>query len=294
MTVNCTFTTPFEILGAAQPRHPILFNSPHSGRVYPDAFLALSRLDARSLRRSEDAFVDLLFADVVSFGAPLMLAHFPRAYLDVNREPYELDPAMFEGRLPSYVNARSLRVAGGLGTIPRVVGDAQDIYKERLPAQAAIERIDTLYKPYHETLHRTLDHLQALFGFAVLVDCHSMPSPSLSHDDYAKADIVIGDRFGTSAVPVLTDLIETALRKAGYSVVRNRPYAGGFITEHYGQPGHNRHAVQIEIARRLYMDEKRIEPHAGLLSLKQDLNAMVAMLCDISLGAVIGRPMAAE
>ena len=145
---------PFEIVEPEIVRGPALFNSPHSGSTYPHEFLALSRLDIGTLRRSEDSFVDELMAGVVAQGYPLMRAHFPRCFVDVNREPYELDPRMFDGRLPSFANTRSMRVAGGLGTVARVVGDAQEIYNCRIPIDDALTRIESLYKPYHRALRK--------------------------------------------------------------------------------------------------------------------------------------------
>ena len=242
---------------------PLVFSSPHSGSYYPQSFVEQSRLDARALRRSEDAFVDSLFLPVAAMGAPLIAARFPRAYLDLNREPYELDPQMFDGRLPPFANTRSMRVAGGLGTIPRIVGEAQEIYAQRLPATEATRRVETLYKPYHSALRRLMDQAHAEFGFAILIDCHSMPSSSFGKDEPARADVVLGDRFGTSCSGLITDALESELRGRGLSVLRNKPYAGGFITEHYGRPARDRHAIQIEINRSLYMDERTLERHAG-------------------------------
>src|SRR5215472_6580269 len=167
---------PFEILEPSEWVGPIVFNSPHSGCVYPRSFLSSARLELAALRRSEDSFVDELFLGVVQRGHPLMRAHFPRCYVDVNREPYELDPRMFEGRLPSFANTRSMRVAGGLGTVARVVGDAQEIYGQRIPVDDAIRRIEVLYKPYHRALRRLFTRVHRDFGTAVLIDCHSMPS----------------------------------------------------------------------------------------------------------------------
>src|SRR5918998_5247929 len=225
------FEPPFLISEPARQTIPFVFNAPHAGAVYPGSFLSASRLEGLALRRSEDAYVDALFAGVTALGAPLMTARFPRAYLDVNREPYELDPRMFEGRLPPFANTRSMRVAGGLGTIPRIVADGQEIYRTRLPVDEALRRIEWLYKPYHRALRQLVSRTARGFGHAVLIDCHSMPSSSTSRDDTSKADIVLGDRYGTSCAGILTDLVDAALRRRGYSVVRNKPYAGGFITE---------------------------------------------------------------
>ena len=192
-----------------------------------------------------------------------MRAHFPRCYVDVNREPYELDPRMFDGRLPSFANTRSMRVAGGLGTVARVVGEAQEIYDERLPVGEALRRIEGLYKPYHRALRRLMTRIHRDVGAAILVDCHSMPSAAGAKDERPRADIVLGDRYGTSCAGPVTDTIEQALRECGYTVSRNKPYAGGFITEHYGNPAAGLHAVQFELNRALYMDERRYERSAS-------------------------------
>src|SRR5580700_10590590 len=174
---------PFEVVEPARLACPLVFSSPHSGNVYPRRFLEAARLDEAVLRRSEDAFVDALFGGVAALGAPLIKARFPRAYLDLNREPYELDPRMFEGRLPNYANTRSLRVAGGLGTLARVVSESHEIYARRLPVDEALRRIEQLYKPYHRTLRRLLGRIHREFGVALLVDCHSMPSCGLARDE---------------------------------------------------------------------------------------------------------------
>ena len=207
------FDPPFEAIEPAECRGPVLFNSPHSGRIYPRAFLLTSRLDLSTLRRSEDSFVDDLIAGLVERGHPIMRAHFPRCYVDVNREPYELDPRMFDGRLPSFANTRSMRVAGGLGTVARVVGDAQEIYDQRISVSEALRRIDRLYKPYHRTLRRLFTKLHRDFGAAILVDCHSMPSTTGGRDERPRADLVIGDRYGTSCVGVIAETVEQTLRE---------------------------------------------------------------------------------
>jgi len=265
---------PFEILEPAEWRGPIVFNSPHSGRVYPQAFLASARLDLATLRRSEDSFVDDLIVGVVGRGHPVMRAHFPRCFVDVNREPYELDPRMFDGRLPSFANTRSMRVAGGLGTVARVVGDSQEIYDQRIPVEDALRRIESLYKPYHRALRRLLTRVHRDFGAAVLVDCHSMPSSAGAKDDRNRADIVLGDRYGTSCVAAVSEAVEASLHQLGYAVSRNKPYAGGFITEHYGNPAAGVHSIQLEINRALYMDERRYERSASFAKLAADLVTM--------------------
>jgi N-formylglutamate amidohydrolase len=288
-------TAPFEIRMPQALAGPLVFNSPHSGRFYPQSLLEHSRLDERGLRRSEDFLVDHLVGDAPALGAPLLLAHFPRAYLDVNREPYELDPRMFDGRLPSFANTRSLRVAGGLGTIPRVVGDGHEIYRRRLTVAEGLGRIESIYKPYHLALRSLVQDALRAFGEAILIDCHSMPSASLGHEPPGRPDIVLGDRFGTSCAPQVIDAAEDIFRELGYVVARNRPYAGGFITEHYGQPTAGVHSLQIEINRALYMDEAALQANAGCEALKRDMTRfMQDFAFAVSRMALSRRPLAAE
>jgi len=274
---------PYEIIEPAHCDAPVVFNSPHSGSTYPRDFLSVARLDIATLRRSEDSFVDDLVAGVVKRGFPLMRAHFPRCYVDVNREPYELDPRMFEGRLPSFANTRSMRVAGGLGTVARVVGDAQEIYEQRIPVDDALARIESLYKPYHRAVRRLFTKLHRDFGAAMLIDCHSMPSTAGHRDDRPRPEFVLGDRYGTSCTGAVSETVEKTLRGMGYSVSRNKPYAGGFITEHYGNPAAGLHAIQLEINRGLYMDERRYERSPGFAKLAKDLETMAARLGEIPL-----------
>ncbi|MFN3659317.1 MAG: N-formylglutamate amidohydrolase [Pseudolabrys sp.] len=285
---------PFEIIEPAACRGPILFNSPHSGSTYPREFLALSRLDLGTLRRSEDSFVDELVSGVVGRGYPLMRAHFPRCFVDVNREPYELDPRMFEGRLPSFANTRSMRVAGGLGTVARVVGDAQEIYDQRIPVTDALRRIESLYKPYHRALRQLFTRLHRAFGTAILLDCHSMPSAASARDERPRPDFVLGDRYGTSCTGVVGETVERTLREMGYTVSRNKPYAGGFITEHYGNPSAGLHAIQLEINRGLYMDERHYQRSPGFARLAADLETLSSRLGDIPLDELRPYRAAAE
>ncbi len=283
------FNPPVETIEPARLTSPLIFSSPHSGLSYPPAFLAASRLDPLTLRRSEDAFVDELFLPCVALGAPLVRAMFPRAYLDVNREPYELDPKVFDGPVPDYANTRSLRVAVGLGTIPRVVGDAQPIYREPLPVAVGLARIEALYRPYHARLATLIARAREHFGRALLIDCHSMPSNAA---DVGGLDIVLGDRFGASAAPVVIETLEASLRAAGYRVRRNKPFAGGYITEHFGAPGEGVHAIQIEIARSLYLDERQIVRNERWPLLRKDVFAAAQQLA-ATFSAAPGR-LAAE
>ena len=276
--IETELAPPFTVARPDQLKVPLVFNSPHSGRVYPSAFLAASRLDSLALRRSEDAYVEELFAFVTRLGAPLLYAHFPRAYLDVNREPYELDPVLFRDGLPHYANTQSVRVVGGLGTIARIVSESDEIYREPLAVGAALERINRLYTPYHETLRELLLEAQSEFGLAVLIDCHSMPSNPIADQGGGRPDFVLGDRFGASCNGELTRLATSQLKALGYVVALNKPYAGGYITEHYGRPHKAQHVLQIEINRALYMDETSFEKSAGFERLHGDLEAMVRAL----------------
>jgi len=258
---------------------PLVFSSPHSGRHYPQGFIESSRLAPERLRRSEDAYVEELFAGVTQQGAPLIAARFPRAYLDLNREPFELDPALFEDCLPAFANTRSLRVQGGLGTIARVVGEAEEIYRRRLTVAEGLSRIERLYWPYHSELGALIERTRRRFGLAVLIDCHSMPSGELSGaNSNTRAQFVLGDRFGAACAPELTRFVERTLTGLGYEVALNRPYAGGYITEHYGAPAQGVHALQLEVNRALFTDEALLTLHDGFAPLRAHLMQLVAGL----------------
>src|SRR6185295_6293411 len=243
---------PFRLDRPVRQTVPFVFASPHSGRHYPASLLERSRLDATTLRRSEDAFVDELFAGAIGLGAPLLAAHFPRAFLDVNRSMAELDAGMFHGRLGVPVDAPSARVVAGLGVIPRIVRDGAEIYRGKLDSREADSRLTELYMPYHQALAELMEQTRALFGVAVLIDCHSMPSA------LSVPDIVLGDRYGASAAPALTAHAEAAFLREGFSVARNTPYAGGHSTVLYGRVASGCQALQVEINRALYLDEDRI------------------------------------
>ncbi|MBC8131288.1 MAG: N-formylglutamate amidohydrolase [Rhizobiaceae bacterium] len=266
----------FEVLAPALQTLPLVFCSPHSGRVYPTSFIGSSRLAGDAIRRSEDLFVDQLFDFVPALGAPLLIARFPRAFLDVNREPYELDPAMFSEDLPGFVNVASVRVAGGLGTIPRIVAEREDIYRDKLSVAEGLGRIEDIYKPFHASLADLVKATRDRFGIAILVDCHSMPSTVRALPGGRRPDIVLGDRFGTSASNHIVSLAADSLSALGYDVMRNKPYAGGYITERYGRPGGGIHALQIEINRGLYADEKHFVPNLNFDRLRSDLVSFVS------------------
>lgn len=269
---------PFDLYEPALQTLPLVFCSPHSGRDYEARFLKASRLDPHTLRKSEDCFVDQLFQGVVAQGAPLLAARFPRAFVDANREPYELDPELFQERIPAFANAQSVRVVGGLGTIPRIVADGEDIYPGRLPLAEGLSRIETYYRPFHAMLSGLLEQTRHRFGFAVLIDCHSMPSTATGPASSPRPHFVIGDRFGVSCDACLTRTVRDTLTTAGYEVHLNRPYAGGFITEHYGKPKQGVHAVQIEINRGLYLNEATLQPTEGFATLACALDRLVGAL----------------
>jgi N-formylglutamate deformylase len=276
-------SAPFRLERPARQTVPFLFASPHSGRSYPASLLARTRLDATTLRRSEDAFVDELFAGAVGLGAPLLSAHFPRAFLDVNRNMAELDAGMFDGALGVPVDAPSPRVAAGLGVIPRIVRDGAEIYRGKLDSSEAAARLSQLYKPYHHALAALMEETRARFGVAVLIDCHSMPSA------LSVPDIVLGDRYGASAAPQLTARAQAAFAREGFSVARNTPYAGGHTTALYGKVASNCHALQIEINRALYLDEDRIAKKAVFETVRARLTRAMQTLTNMPVSQ-LGRP----
>lgn len=267
-----------EVISPVCQTRPLVLASPHSGDRYAAEFLAASRLDPCSLRKSEDCFVHEIFASAPDQGVPLLRALFPRAYLDVNREAYELDPAMFSDHLPNFVNTRSSRVAAGLGTIAKIVADGENIYRDPLTFAEAKQRIATHYVPYHNALRALVDGTVAQFGHAILIDCHSMPSTPPGERDDRRADIVLGDCHGSACSAALTATAERVLRGFGYVVRRNNPYAGGYTTRHYGRPRQSIHALQIEIGRELYMDERSLERLPFMDRLTRHMGELVAAI----------------
>jgi N-formylglutamate amidohydrolase len=273
-----------EIVAADRQTNPLVLASPHSGTNYPPDLLSASRLDPLSLRRSEDSYVDEIFGAAPELGSPLLKARFARAYLDANREPFELDPAMFEDTLPDFVNRHSPRVRVGLGTIARVVASGEEIYARKLRFAEAVQRIERLYRPYHRALAQLVEATRNRFGFYLLLDCHSMPSTTLPPRGglgRGRVDIVLGDCHGTSCDPIVADTAQRVLVDKGYSVVRNAPYAGGFTTTHYGKPGEGGHCLQIEIGRSLYMDERSYERKAFFAQLTKDMRDLTVALAGI-------------
>ncbi len=279
------FDPPFVVEAPPRQTAAVVFASPHSGAVYPPGFVAAARIDALTLRRSEDAFVDELFSIAPAQGAPLLKALFPRAYVDPNREPWELDPAMFADDLPDWVNTRSTRVHAGLGTIARVVANGAEIYRGKLLFPEARARIEQLYYPYHEALEGLMAQTAASFGHAVLIDCHSMPSvggPMDRDPGKRRVDFVLGDCHGLSCHPRLTERVRAFLAAKGYAVGLNEPYAGGYCTRHYGRPAEGRHALQIEINRALYMDEAHITQSRNFPTLAAHMAELVGLIARVS------------
>ncbi len=269
----------------------VVFASPHSGRDYLWSFVRRSNLDERVLRSSEDAFVDKLFDAAPRHGAPLLTATAPRAWIDVNRSAEELDPALIEGVKRT---AHNPRVASGLGVVPRVVANGRAIYRGKITRKEAMTRIEEFWKPWHLALNTLMDDSAALFGEAILIDCHSMPHEaieSISHPRGARPEIVLGDRFGAAAGSDVVDRIEAALTSAGLRVARNAPFAGAFVTQNYGRPAQNRHVVQVEIDRSLYMNEQLIRPNNNFKAFKALIDRVVADITEIGQSDL---PLAAE
>ena len=261
----------------------VVFASPHSGRDYPSDFLRQAVLNASQIRSSEDAFVDLLFENAPNHGAPFLAAKAPRAFLDLNRGPDELDSALIEGVRRT---AHNPRIASGLGVIPRVVANGQQIYRGKLPLRQAHDRIAQYWRPYHDQLQTLLDESINIFSEAILIDCHSMPHEALENagpPGAARPHIVLGDRFGSAAASPIVERVEAAFAAAGFRVARNMPFAGAFITQHYGRPSRNQHAIQVEIDRALYMDERTLETNSNFTAFKTLLNGVMAEIAAIGL-----------
>jgi len=269
-----------EVLAPVALSSPIIFASPHSGRDYPQELLRNSRLDRHGLRQSEDSYVDLLFDDAPSAGAPLLRALFPRAFVDVNRARNELDPRMFADVLPKDADTRSSRVIAGLGVIPRIVADGHDIYARKLYFIEARRRLGACYDPYHQALSSLINEARQQFGCAIIIDCHSMPSAGGApfREGEPRIDFVLGDRFGSSCAPSVTHFAEETLCGQDYEVARNAPYAGGFVASSYGRPKNGVHVLQIEINRALYLDERRIARTSGFEALRHNMNVLIEKL----------------
>ncbi len=271
----------FHLIRPARRDTPLIFSSPHSGRVYSSVFLASSSLDAQAIRSSEDAFVDQLFAAAPDHGAPLLAACAPRAFIDLNRACDELDPALIEN-VPRA--AHNPRVSSGLGVIPRVVAGGRPIYNGKLARAEAESRLTQFWHPYHAALRGLIDESHARFGEAVLIDCHSMPHEAIEahvRPGAPRPEVVLGDRFGAAAARDVVEQIEAAFLRAGLRVVRNAPFAGAYIAQAYGRPSRRQHVIQIEIDRALYMDEAQIKPRADFAAFQGLMTAVIGEITQI-------------
>ena len=265
---------PFDVTPAMEPAAPVLFASPHSGSHYPASMQEALCVPLIDVRRTEDAFIDELFAGAPALGASLVAARYGRSVVDLNRDPHELDAAMFHDGPPRPCALPTARVEAGLGCLPRVGARGEAIYGRLLSRAEGEERLVHIHDAYHLHLAAELDALRRAHGQALLIDCHSMPS--LQPGRRTLTDIVLGDRFGSSADPRLMARIERNFRAQGFTVARNAPYAGGYTTRRYGRPRRGIHALQVEINRGLYMDEQRITRASGYYALKDALEQVMA------------------
>ena len=269
---------PFRLALPACWTSAVIFASPHSGRDYTDAFLAATVLDQRQIRTSEDAYVDDLLEGVTSLGVPFLAATAPRAFVDLNRAADELDPAVISDLANG---AHNPRILSGLGVIPRVVARGAAIYRGKITLAEAQSRLRDYWVPYHDQLRRLMAEAQDRFGRAILVDMHSMPREAMEgagSRGWIRPDVVIGDRFGSSASAEVVAIVEAAFRDNGFRVARNTPFAGAYIAQTYGCPTEGRHAVQIELDRSLYMDERLIEPLPDFRFFRDRLRSVLATI----------------
>lgn len=273
-----------QIFEPVQTTSHVVFASPHSGRVYPADLIARAQLAGHVLRSSEDAYVDLLLADAPRHGAPLITSEVPRAYVDFNRAETELDPALIEGAPRAGLNPR---VASGLGVIARVVANGRQIYGGKLPMAEAQGRIERYWRPYHAALADLMQRQHTRFGQVLLADIHSMPHEALSGHamrGQPRPQVILGDRHGSACGSAVLDKVEAVFRHAGLVVARNTPFAGAYIAQRYGQPSHGMHVVQIEIDRRLYLDEARVAPGPDFQAFRALMGVVVEGIAEI------GRP----
>lgn len=279
---------PFDVALPARQASPLILASPHSGRIYPDEFTRQSCLAETVLRQSEDCFVDHLVAAAPELGVPLVAALFPRVFVDPNREASELDQDMFAEKLALPVNAASPRVLAGLGVIPRLAANEQEIYAAKLPPAEAERRLDLFYRPYHRALVDLVAATKRQFGLCVLLDCHSMPSAGAWMDGLhtrqrIDADYVLGDCFGASCAERMTAAAEASLLEHGGKVRRNNPYSGGFVAQAYGRPSQGVHVLQLEINRALYMNETTLQPSHGFAAVQDILKVLIERLSGAAL-----------
>jgi len=261
---------------------PLVFDSPHSGTIYPEDFRFACPLDV--LRTAEDTYVEELYGAASAHGATLLAALFPRSYLDVNREVADIDPDLLDGPWPGLLNPGE-KTRLGLGLVRRLAKPGMPVYDRKLSVAEVQARIARCYEPYHAALQAACDRLHRKFGVVWHVDCHSMPSEgnAMSTDPGAhRADFVLGDRDGTTCDPALTDFVGRVLRGRGYSVKVNDPYKGVELVRRHGRPAEGRHSLQIEVNRALYMDEKTLVKTAGFDRLKADITHLIEALANFA------------
>lgn len=264
---------PYKLSSPVYQSNCVLFNSPHSGSIYTEKFLQLTGLSLKTLRSSEDLFVDELFSPVVGLGSFMLSATFPRSFIDVNRDYEELDPLLIED-LITYKD--TLKVSAGLGVIPRVVADQTPIYKRRLSINDANERLKSFYFPYHNKLNSLIAQTKISFKKAILLDCHSMPQTSINAPSKKDpVEVVLGDCFGRSCEHEIVMELKDLFTEAGFKVSLNNPFSGGFITRNYASPHNGINVVQIEILRSLYSDEKQQIKNNNFLSVQNRLLGVI-------------------
>jgi N-formylglutamate amidohydrolase len=255
---------------------PIVLASPHSGRHYPRSFTRQTRLPTAKLRTVEDGYIDQIFDLESARDFAAICALFPRTLVDVNRSADELPPYILHELRHDGPFVISPRARVGLGVIPTRINMDQDIYRHSLSADEVSQRLDHLYHPYHNALRSLLAETREKFGQAILIDCHSMPGVD-THGN-RRSDIILGDFYGQSCQPHTTQMIESILSSLGYDVSRNDPYAGGYTTQHYGQPDTGIEVIQIEINRDLYLDTTNFTPNTNFDTLAHDMQHMVQQL----------------
>jgi N-formylglutamate deformylase len=271
----------FEIPGVLWRRDPsaneapLVFDSPHSGSHYPEDFRFSCPLEV--LRRAEDAYVDELYEAAPAHGATLIGALFPRSYLDTNRAVDDLDEVILDGVWPSPLRP-SHKTRAGLGVVRRIARPGTHIYDRKLSVDEVMGRLERCHTPYHRVLADACDRMHAKYGVVWHVNCHSMPSSSSAKEEGDCADFVLGDRDGTTCAGEFTDFVAAFLRGRGYDVRINEIYKGVEIVRRHGRPADNRHSLQIEVDRSLYMNQKTLEKTAGFDRIKADISAMIAQL----------------
>ncbi|MAN55726.1 MAG: N-formylglutamate amidohydrolase [Paracoccus sp.] len=265
--------------------------SPHSGRDYPEWFLAGTRLPIPVLRSSEDAFMDRLTACASDHGAVTLAAKVPRCIVDLNRGADEIDPLVVRGVPRHPLNQRTL---AGLGVIPRVVSQGRTIHDRPIDRAEAERRIAACWRPYHAMLAGLIAEARTTFGQAILIDMHSMPHDALSHLQGPRPDMVLGNRHGLSASARVSDIVAAAFEAEGWRIRRNSPFSGAYICSAYGRPGRNVHVVQIEIDRALYMDEKSLTPLPDFDRFAERLGRVIRKLAVIDDADGTGARIAAE